>query len=240
MSSQITQLKQQGVQAFERKDYALALDHFRAILVERPGFADIRHYAGLCLIFLARADEALEQVELALETNPGYVEAHVTRALLLQDLARYDEAEDAFSRAAACEQEGHGRFPAAVTAKLANAHAAVGDLYMSAGAAAEAADQYRAALELRPRFHDIRNKFAAALLALQRPDEARIELERTLDANPRFLAARLNLGLALHRLGRQHDAAAEWQECARQQPDNPQVRAYLAILERSDAGPPNA
>jgi tetratricopeptide (TPR) repeat protein len=237
MQSQIPQLKQLGVQAFERREYALALEHFRAILAERPGFVDIRHYAGLCLIFLGQSDEALEQIDLALDLNPGYVEAHINRALLLQELGRYDEARESFKLAGDHEQHSHSRFSAAVTAGLANAHAAVGDLYHSAEAYEEAADQYRAALDLRPRFHDIRNKYAAALLALNKPGEARDELERILDWNPRFSAARLNLGLALHRLGEIHEAAAEWQECARQHPDNPQVRAYLSMLEKQHATP---
>jgi tetratricopeptide (TPR) repeat protein len=240
MHLQIPQLKQLGVQAFERSDYALALEHFRAILAERPGFVDIRHYAGLCLIFLGQSEEALEQIDLALDMNPGYVEAHINKALLLQELGRYDEARESFKLAGDHEQHVHGRFPAAVTARLANAHAAVGDLYDSAEAYEEAADQYRAALDLRPRFHDIRNKYATTLLSLGRPAEARGELETILDWNPGFIAARLNLGLALYRLGENHEAAAEWHECARQQPDNPQVRAYLSMVDKQHAPATNA
>jgi tetratricopeptide (TPR) repeat protein len=233
---QIPQRKQLGMQAFEQRDYALALDHFRAILAERPGFADIRHHAGICLAFLGRTQDALEQIDIAIETNPGYVEAHINRALLLQELGRYEEAHASFARAGEREQQGRGRFPAAVSARLAHALAAVGDLYRSAGANEEAAQQYGAALELRPLFHDIRNKFAAALLSLGRLEEAHAELQRVLDWNPRFLAARLNLGLALHRMGQQDEAAAEWHECARQQPENPQVRAYMALLQRLESG----
>jgi tetratricopeptide (TPR) repeat protein len=239
MQVQITQLKQQGVQAFERKDYAVALEIFRTILAERPGFADIRHYAGLCLIFLGDAEAALQELEQALGENPGYVEAHINRALLLQDLGRYDEAQASFEEASRHERQSHGRFPAAVTAKLANAHALVGDLYFDAQAFDDAAAQYGAALGLRPRFHDIRNKYAAALLGLGQLEAAAAEFQRILDWNPRFIAARLNLGLTLYRQGMLADAAAEWRICQDQQPDNAQVRAYLAMLEQTDAGAVN-
>ena len=235
MAVPVGQLKQQGRQAFDRKDYAAALDIFRTILADHPGFADIRHYAGLCLVFLGRPEEALEQLDEALAKNPGYVEAHINRALVLQELGRYDEARQSFDRAGQYEQQGEGRFPGAVTARLANAHAEVGDIYAQSGAPAEAAAQYHSALELRPKFHDIRNKYAAALLELGRIDEAITELQRVLEWNPRFLAARLNLGLALFRLGRSTDAAAEWELCRAQQPNNPQVRAYLALVTQSDA-----
>jgi tetratricopeptide (TPR) repeat protein len=233
MQSHMEQLKQHGLQAFERKQYAEALEIFRTILRDRPGFADIRHYAGLCLVFLGQVEEALEELELALVQNPGYVEVHINRALLLQELGRYDEARASFAQASQYERQNQGRFPAMLTAKLANAHAAVADLYVDAQAWEEAVAEYRLALALRPRFHDIRNKYAAALLGLGRPEEALGELQRILEWNPRFLAARLNLGLAYHRLGRVEDAAAEWQQCAQQAPDNAQVRAYLSMLEKS-------
>lgn len=227
-----TQLKQQGRQAFERKDYSAALEYFEAILAENPEFADIRHFAGLCLVFLGRPEEALEQMQAALVVNPGYIEANINCALVLQELGRYEEARTAFERASEYEQRNHGRFPAAATARLANAHASVGDLYMETGAPGEAAAQYYMALELRPQFHDIRNKYATALLGMGRLDEAVQQLGRVLEGNSHFIAARLNLGLALYRQGSVHAAAAEWETCRAQQPAHPQVRAYLALLER--------
>jgi tetratricopeptide (TPR) repeat protein len=237
MQSHTAHLKQQGVQAFEQKQYAEALDLFRQILADHPDFADIRHYAGLCLAFLGQTEEALTELDQALARNPGYVEAHVNRALVLQDLGRYDEARVSFEEAGRYEQKSHGRFPAVVSAKLANAHAAVGDLYLDAQAWEDAAWQYRMALSLRPRFHDIRNKYARALLGLDRLEDAVVELQRVLEWNSAFTTARLNLGLALYRLGRLEEAAVEWETCQRQQPDQPQVRAYLAMLEAGDAGP---
>lgn len=236
MQAQHTQLKQQGRHAFERKDYSTALDHFRAILTDHPEFADIRHFAGLCLVFLGRPEEALDELDAALAVNPGYVEANINRALILQELGRYDEARVAFERASEHEQQNHGRFPAAATARLANAHAGVGDLYMETGAPGEAAAQYYMALELRPQFHDIRNKYATALLGMSRLEEAVQQLRRVLEGNPHFIAARLNLGLALYREGSIEEAAAEWETCRAQQPAHPQVRAYLALLERLRPG----
>ena len=236
MQAQHTQLKQQGRHAFERKDYSTALDHFRAILRDHPEFADIRHFAGLCLVFLGRPEEALDELDAALAVNPGYVEANINRALILQELGRYDEARVSFERASEHEQQDHGRFPAAATARLANAHAGVGDLYMETGAPGEAAAQYYMALELRPQFHDIRNKYATALLGMGRLEEAVQQLRRVLEGNPRFIAARLNLGLALYREGSIEEAAAEWEACRAEQPAHPQVRAYLALLDRLRSG----
>ncbi|HSJ32635.1 MAG TPA: tetratricopeptide repeat protein [Longimicrobiales bacterium] len=179
-----TQLRQLGRHAFERKDYSTALEHFRAILADHPEYADIRHFAGLCLVFLGRPEEAVVELDAALAVNPGYVEANINRALVLQELGRYEEARLAFEEASEHERRNHGRFPAAATARLANAHAGVGDLYMETGAPGDAAAQYYMALELRPQFHDIRNKYATALLGMGRLDEAAQQLRRVLKATP--------------------------------------------------------
>jgi tetratricopeptide (TPR) repeat protein len=236
MNKKLEQLSDEAAQAFAARDYGAAHDLFQVILQERPAFADVRHNAGLCLTFLGRHDEALEQFDLALEVNPAYVEAHLSRALLLQELGRYEDARASFERARRHEQQGKGRFPTAISARLANAHAAVGDLYHEAGATAEAAGQYLAALELRPRYDDIRNKYAAALLDQGRTDEAAEELVRILDSNPRFIAARLNLGLVRLRQGRPREAAMEWRVCQQQNPGNPQARAFITMLEQAEAG----
>ena len=66
MEPLVAQVKQQGLQAFERRDYRLALELFRGILEKQPRFADIRHHAGLCLSFLGEPEAALEQFDRAL------------------------------------------------------------------------------------------------------------------------------------------------------------------------------
>ena len=237
--SEIQQLVQRGKQSFEQRDYAGALTDFQEVLRRNPRFADIRHLTGLCLSFLGHPDAALQQFNEAIGDLPAavpalvrYIEAHINRAITLNELGRFDEAQVAFSQAADLETESEGLFPAAASARLANAHAQLGDLYLEAGAPTEAAEQYRRALELRSHFHDIRNRLAQALLQLGELTAAAAELQAVLAANPRFLAARLNLGLVYFRLGQVSAAAREWEAARQQQPANPQVRAYLAMLER--------
>lgn len=233
MEPTIDQLISRGRRSFERRDYVSALADFRAVLERQPNYADIRHLAGLCLSFLGRPEEALEELDRALELNEGYVEAHLNRAITLNELGRYDEAREAFERAGRLEKAGDGRFPAAISARLANAHADLGDLYMAASAPEAAATQYRAALELRPRFLDIRNKLANALMQLGDLEGAESELREVLEANPHFLAARLNLGLVHYRRGQIDLAVGEWGRCRAQDPNHPQVRAYLSMVEEN-------
>lgn len=222
---------QRAREAFERRDYVAALTDLRDVAAENPDFADVRNLTGLCLSLLGQPEEALEEFEAALVANDEYIEAHLNRAITLNELGRYDDARDAFAHAVRCEERVGGRFPASVSARLANAHATVGELYMAASGAAEAAREFRRALELRATFHDIRNRLAEALMQLGDLDAAQDELERVLAGNGRFLQARLNLGLIHYRRGR-HDAALEaWEECRSQDPNSPQVRAYIQLIE---------
>ncbi len=234
MDVQVKELIERGRRSYERADYVAALADFREVLNQNPQYADIRHLAGLCLSFLGQSEAALEEFDRALSLNDQYVEAHLNRALVLNDLGRYDEARAAFERAGYYEYAVAGRFPAAITARLANKHAEVGDLYQEAGAPTEAAAQFRRALELRPKFHDIRNKLAQSLLQVGDLEGAVQELKTALEGNPRYVPARLNLGLAYLRAGQKDAAAHEWRICREHEPSNPQVRAYLALLDRDE------
>jgi tetratricopeptide (TPR) repeat protein len=240
MDAEIHQLIQQGRQAFERRNYADALAAFREVLRQVPNFADVRHLAGLSLSFLGQPEAALTEFDQAIRLNDRYVEAHLNRAIVLTELGRYEEAHRSFERAGHFETEAEGPFPALISARLANAHMALGDLYLDAGAPTQAVEQYRTALSMRPRFHDIRNKLAQSLLQLGDLDDAARELETVLQGNPRFLAARLNLGLVEFRRNNLDAAGREWELCRDQQPDNPQVRAYLEMLERRTVQPASA
>jgi tetratricopeptide (TPR) repeat protein len=237
MEPEVQKLIQQGRVAFDRRHYAEALAVFREVLRKHPNFADIRHLTGLCLSLLGQPEGALVEFDQALRLNDRYVEAHLNRAIVLTGLGRYEEATYSFERASQFETEAEGPFPALISSRLANTHMVLGDLYLEAGAPTQAAEQYRAALALRPRFHDIRNKLAQALLQLGQLTQAANELDTALQGNPRFLGARLNLGLVFFRLGIIEAASREWEICREQQPDSPQVRAYLEMLERKTVSP---
>jgi Flp pilus assembly protein TadD len=88
---------------------------------------------------------------------------------------------------------------------------------------------------MRPKFPDSRNKLAQSLLQLGDLEGAVRELEMALEGNPMFVPARLNLGLAHLRAGRRESARREWQTCRDHEPNNPQVRAYLALADRHEA-----
>jgi len=216
-----------GVSAWERDDFESALTTFQEVLEEHPDFADVHNKAGLCLAMLGRMDEGLKHFDAAVKLNPGYAEAHLNRGIVLNELGRHDEAQVAFSRAGELDTQDSASFPSDVGNRIAVTHAQLGDLYLVANHPREAAQHYRAALEIRPRFMDIRSKFAESLIELGDLSKAKDELEAILEARPNFVGARVRLGVVLHRLGDNESAVREWMRCAADDPDDMRPRAYL-------------
>ena len=222
------QMIQRGVAAWERDDYAAALHDFRAVLEEHPDFPDVRNKAGLCLAMMGELEEALEELDEALRVAPGYAEAHLNRAIVLNSLGRFAEAGEAFERAGELDRRNSGRILSDVGNRIAVTHAKLGDLYMMAERHQEAASQFEQALDVRPRFLDIRTKLAEALIELGHLDRARRELEEILEENPDFTGARMRLGVVLKRQGDQEGAVREWERCVEEDPRDLRARAYLA------------
>ena len=90
-------------------------------------------------------------------------------------------------------------------------------------------------MRLGPNFQDLRYRLAQLLLEAGRALEAREELERLVAARPTSTEARATLGLACYLGGEVATARAVWSALAAEQPGEPRVRAYLAMLERGGA-----
>jgi len=228
--TQVREVVAKGVSAWEHDDFESALATFRGVLLEHPYFADVHNKAGLCLAMLNRTDEALAHFDEALKLNPAYAEAHLNRGIVLNELGRHDEAQAALTRASELDTRDSRAFPSDVGNRIAVTHAQLGDLYLVANHPQEAARHYEAALAVRPRFMDIRSKFAEALIELGELDKAQDELEAVLDARPQFVGARIRLGLVYHKLGNNQAAVREWTRCAVDDPEDMRPRAYLASV----------
>lgn len=227
---EVTRAIERGVTAWEQDDYGLALACFQLVLDDHPGFPDVRNKAGLCLAMLGDMEGALEHLDEAIRINDAYGEAHLNRAVVLNELGRFDEARAAFHRASELERAEPDDFPADIGNQLAIAHARVADLYLSCSRPEQAVEEYLLALAVRPGFLDIRSKLAEAYLACGQLDDARTELESILGQNPRFTGARLRLGVVHHRAGDDAAALREWTQCAVEAPGDVRVQAYLASV----------
>jgi tetratricopeptide (TPR) repeat protein len=235
MAGQTELLLARARERFVVQDYYGAVHLLESVVDSGRAFADVHHLMGVSLSLLGQSQRALGELERALELNPRYVEALIHRGLVLNELGRVDEAEEAFTKATANLNQKTAGLPSPVAAQLANRHAELAESYAGAGAVSRAIEEYERALELGPEFHDLRYRMARLLLEAGRVLEAREALERVLQARPSFVDAQAALGLA-HYLSGDADGAREvWEACLARRPENARVEAYLAMLNRTEA-----
>lgn len=223
----------QARERFALQDYYGAIHLLQELIDAGRTFADCHHLLGLSYAMLGQPLKALEHFGSALEQNPRYIEAYIHRGILLNDLGRTVEAEEAFRTAAAHNEKLPSGFPAHIAANLANHHALLATAYAESGALPQAIEQYRAAVALGPNFADIRYKLARALLESGDALSAREELERVVADRPNFVDALASLGLARYLSGDIAGAQQVWHDCLLTRPKNTRVEAYLAMLERA-------
>jgi tetratricopeptide (TPR) repeat protein len=185
---------------------------------------------------LNRLEEALEHFDAAVAQNASYAEAHLNRGIVLNDLGRHTEAAEAFSKAGALDKKDSAVFPSEVGNRIAVTLAQLGDLYLVANHPEEAIKHYEKAVDIRPRFMDIRSKFAETLIELGQLERAKEELLLILESRPSFVGARVRLGVVLHRLGDDGTAVEEWEQCLEDDPTDMRARAYLASVHHEQAG----
>jgi tetratricopeptide (TPR) repeat protein len=233
MAGQTELLLARARERFVVQDYYGVVHLLESVVDSGRAFADVHHLLGVSLSLLGQNERALQELERALALNPGYVEALIHRGLVLNDLGRTGEAEEAFSRASASLSHPTGGIPAPAAAQLANRHADLADTYAGAGAVDRAIEQYQQALELGPQFHDLRFRMARLLLEAGRALEAREALEEVLRARPSFVDAEAALGMAHYLSGDAGGAREIWQDCLSRRPENARVEAYLGMLNRA-------
>ncbi len=220
---------------FALQDYYGCIHFLEEIVESGEGvYADVHHLLGLASHLVGYPERAIECFDRALAVNPNYYEAHIHRGIVLNELGRSEEGQGAFASADETQNEERDGLPGPQADKLANLHAELGDAYAEAGANDKAVEQYRAALRLGPTFHDHRYRLARMLLQLGRSLEAREELETLVAARPDAEDARATLGLAYYVSGDLETAATVWRAVRDEYPDNPRVRAYLAMLKRAN------
>lgn len=229
-SMSVQQRIEQGISAWERADYQSALNDFQTVLADHPSFPDVHNKVGLCLAMLGDPEAALKEFDEALRLSDTYAEAHLNRAIVLQELGRFEEARRHLRRADELDHQDSEEFPSDVGHKIAIGHAKLGDLYLVADHPEEAAEQFKKALDVRSRFLDIRSKYAEALMGMERWDDALEQLQLILDKNPSFTSARVRLGVILQKKGDPAGAREQWERCLRDDPRNMRAKAYLASV----------
>ena len=137
----------------------------------RPDFADFHTALGAALLELGRRDAALAVLRRALELQPGAADAHVNLGHTLHELGCSELSIAAYCRAVELRPE------------LPEVHLHLGSALFADGyGAAQAAANFKRAIELRPAFTEARFNHALTLLARGELAEGWKDFELRFDA----------------------------------------------------------
>jgi len=152
---------------------------------------------------------ALREYQLALQENPGFVDAHVGLANLLASLGRYDDAI------------GHYYLVRRNRPDRLDVRVGLATVLNLTGKSQQAVVELRDVLKRNPDTAQARFELGRALTSLGRYEEAEKELREAIRLAPGYSFQHTSLGLVLEQLGRHREAIAEFR--------------HALLLDRSNA-----
>jgi Flp pilus assembly protein TadD len=216
---------------YEKENFAEAEVLLEKLSAEAPFFADVFNKLGVIYHQRGAFGKAAKAFEKALELNPRYTEAALNLAVTYNNLGRYEKASTAFQNAARFTQTGTGALDPFIRGKLANQHADLGDIYFDLGLLAEAIEEYRKAVNLGPKFADLRTKLAVALREKGDFDSALVEFQEALKVNAKYVPAYLHLGVTYYMRGLVDRAVRVWKTALKASPSDKSVQVYLEFIK---------
>lgn len=230
MEETVRELFNAGRQQFENKNYARAEQLFLKILRLGTRYADVLNMLGVIYHVQGKFNNAIECFEESLKINPQYTEGTLNLAVLYNDLGEYKKAKELYRRVRMSGKKLTEIDPI-LKGKIANMHAALGDIYRGIGRYADAIEEYKKALKLSPTFVDIRTKLGISYRENHQNDLAAKELSAVLNQKPAYSQARIQLGLTYYTTGKNEKAASCWRDVLKKDKENETAKMYLRVVE---------
>lgn len=196
------------------------------------GYADVFNRLGQIYSQKGLYERAAQYFEKALGLNPKYTDASLNLVVTYNELKNFTEAERVFNQAAKVVRSEPASLDPFIKGKLANEHGKLGDAYYDLGRYDQALDEYRKAVELRPKFMDILTKIGITLREKGDLDQAIDALARAKEAGPNYVPAYLHLGIAYYTNGQRDLALKEWKAAQKIDPSNRAVQVYLNLAKK--------
>lgn len=201
--------------------YDSELNLWREVLVFQPENA--RAHGSVGALLLAKPDQqpnAIEELQIALQLKPDYLEALNNLGVAFTHAGRLPEAFDAFHKALALKPD------------YLDALNNLGMAFMRSGNFPEAVEQLQTAVRVRPNYVDTHNTLGIALYRSGKNSEAIEQFRLALELNPNQVHAHSNLGLLLASMGDVEGAIPHLEAAVRLLPDSADFHNKLADVLR--------
>lgn len=209
-------------------DFAVALEHLDEAISYRPAFADLRMLRSQVFDALGRAEDRAFEIRFSLDINPQYGLALLHDGILMVENGEHVEGrsrlEKAISADSRLETDEFREAIALLDAGAVNEAAAIlkgvapspktnpestvrnADKLAQEGRWADAEEAYRRALDIAPRYADVRCKHGQVLLQMDEVEQAIAEFREAVTINPRYADGYAMLGIAYRRAGQREEA----------------------------------
>lgn len=208
-----------------RGDFAAAARAYEGILKIDPRNHDAAYLLAVAFYQAGRLERAAAGFALAAALNPGRVEPHKDRGLVLMKLGQHEAALASFEIAT--------RLMPGSPELLLNR----GLAQKNTGRIAESIESYAAALRLRPDLAEAHNNLANSLSLLGRKEEALASYGKAFALKPGYAEAHLNAAALLQDLGRPSEAISVLEKAVAANPHHAEAHRSLAeclhVLERT-------
>ncbi|MEY2480676.1 MAG: hypothetical protein QOI04_1603 [Verrucomicrobiota bacterium] len=226
------------------------------IVADLPIGARQHYNYGAILQKAGHADEAAQQYEMALASNPKYSSAHYNLGQLLLDESKIDMSSQHLEEAIRLEPnngdfhsdyayllERLGRKNEAATEfetaarlspKSERVHFNYGKFLVRTGKLNEAIAQFRQAVESKSDAVDAENELGNALLATGDLDGAKVHYVATLRLDPKRAVVYNSLGNIYFQQGQISQAIVQFNEALRLQPDFAEAAENLRLAQAGD------
>jgi Flp pilus assembly protein TadD len=199
---------------------------FRHTLHVTTGNYLIHNNLGTALFEKGVLNAAIQEYQMALQTNPNYTKAHYNLGVVLAEKGDLDAAIREYQivlRISPNDMEAHNNLGAAFTGK-GNLDAAI--------------QEYQVALRISPNNKDTHNNLGVAFVSKGDLDSAINEFRNVLRLNPNDIDAHSNMGVALAKKGDLNAAIQEFQTVLRITPNDTYAHDNLgrALAEMKTMG----
>jgi tetratricopeptide (TPR) repeat protein len=223
-----------------RREFASAEALLKGWMKNSAQSAEPHYWAGVTAHLQGRLGPAIQELKKALELNPKHTDAAVCLSVLYNDLGRYDEAKQVFEQANQSIVHKRSGDDLEIDRKFAVKHLELADLYVRYRRYDEAIEEYGKAIALDPTDLEIRIRRSKAYAKKGFVTRALQDLQSLRNEHPKFVAARLQLGLLHFSQGNVLDAELEWEAVLQIAPGHREAKSYLEMAKRSRmTGPKN-
>ena len=203
---------------------------------------DYRVFSLLGLIYHKQGlfTRAVKNYTHAMEINPGDAETAINLSLIYNDLGKYEEGAELYSRAVSLidtnsvENKDNSY---EINLMFAKQHLNLGEIYLRYNRIQEAKVELDRALQLNPDLEAVHVSMSECISRLGKRKQAINELKAFKMRKPDFLEARIKLGHLLFLEGEIGMAIDEWEDVLVLDPANMEARMYIKMAKEESIIP---